>query len=75
MTPPAVATGARAGSASRAPSARATVRVIVNPAAGRGRGGQMLPRIREVFATLGVNAVEVTGSAGDERAAVRSACL
>ncbi len=67
MTPPAVATGTRVGEPHRTPTSRATVRVIVNPAAGRGRGGQMLPRIREVFAALGVTAVDVTGSAGDER--------
>jgi diacylglycerol kinase (ATP) len=65
---PAVATGSVPGSVSRAASARAAVRVIVNPAAGRGRGGQLLPRIRETFATRGVTGVEVTGHAGDERA-------
>ncbi len=68
MTPAAVATGERPGNASGRRAAGATVRVIVNPAAGRGRGGQMLPRIREVFGALGVTAVEVTGAAGDERA-------
>jgi diacylglycerol kinase (ATP) len=44
------------------------VRVIVNPAAGRGRGGQMLPAIRAAFAVRGVGAIDVTGAAGDERA-------
>ena len=68
MTSTATATGSVSGSTSRTTTARATVRVIVNPAAGRGRGGQMLPRIREVFAALGVSAVDVTGSAGEERA-------
>jgi diacylglycerol kinase (ATP) len=46
---------------------RTNVRVIVNPAAGRGRGGQRLPAIREAFATVGVADVVVTGEAGDER--------
>jgi len=68
MTSTATATGTVSGSTARGTPARATVRVIVNPAAGRGRGGQMLPRIREVFAALGVSAVDVTGSAGEERA-------
>lgn len=45
----------------------AWIRVIVNPAAGRGRGWQMLSRIRETFAEAGVTAVEVTERAGDER--------
>ncbi|MGH7729762.1 MAG: diacylglycerol/lipid kinase family protein, partial [Candidatus Eiseniibacteriota bacterium] len=54
---------------SRRPSAEnATVRVIVNPAAGRGRGGQMMPRIREAFGAFGVRAIDVTAGAGDERA-------
>jgi len=68
MTSTVTATGLVPGRTSRATPARATVRVIVNPAAGRGRGGQMLPRVREVFAALGVSAVDVTGSAGEERA-------
>jgi len=68
MTPAAVATGPRPVEPTRTSTSRATVRVIVNPAAGRGRGGERLPRIREVFAARGVSAVEVSGSAGDERA-------
>lgn len=64
----AVATGARPVESRRASTENATVRVIVNPAAGRGRGAEMLPRIREVFGALGVTAVDVSGSAGDERA-------
>jgi diacylglycerol kinase (ATP) len=67
MTSTATATGTVPGSASRNRPARATVRVIVNPASGRGRGGEMLPRIREAFSALGVSEVEVTGSAGEER--------
>jgi len=49
------------------------VRVIVNPAAGRGRGARMMPRIRAAFAALGVTAVEVTGEAGDEGTLARRA--
>ena len=53
---------------SRVDSTSAPVRVIVNPAAGRGRGGAMLPAIREAFAAHGAAGVEVTGAAGEERA-------
>ncbi len=49
------------------------VRVIVNPAAGRGRGARMMPRIHEAFAAHGVSAIEATGAAGDERALARRA--
>ncbi|MBI1795638.1 MAG: diacylglycerol kinase family lipid kinase [Candidatus Eisenbacteria bacterium] len=49
------------------------VRVIVNPAAGRGRGAQLLPRIREAFAAVGVSHIELTQSAGDERTLARRA--
>ena len=68
MTSSAVATGLRPVEPPRTSTSRATVRVIVNPAAGRGRGGEMLPRIREVFGALGVSTIEVSGGAGDERA-------
>lgn len=44
------------------------VRVIVNPAAGRGRGGRMLPAIRDAFAAVGVERIDVTSASGDERA-------
>jgi diacylglycerol kinase (ATP) len=67
MTSSAVATGLRPVESRRMSAENATVRVIVNPAAGRGRGGLMLPRIREVFAAFGVSAVDVTAGAGDER--------
>lgn len=53
---------------SRLASPSTPVRVIVNPAAGRGRGGAMLPAIREAFGAHGVAGVEVTGAAGEERA-------
>jgi diacylglycerol kinase (ATP) len=68
MSSSAVATGHRPVESRRPSAESATVRVIVNPAAGRGRGGEMLPRIREVFGALGVTSVDVSGSAGDERA-------
>jgi len=52
--------------------------VIVNPAAGRGRGAKLLPRIREAFGAVGITAIEVTNSEGDEktlaRRAVESGC-
>jgi diacylglycerol kinase (ATP) len=41
--------------------------VIVNPAAGRGRGGEMLPRITERFAEAGVGDVWQTTAKGSER--------
>lgn len=49
------------------------VRVIVNPAAGRGRGARMMPEIRAAFAAVGVSDLETTGAAGDERALARRA--
>lgn len=49
------------------------VRVIVNPAAGRGRGGRLLPAVREAFAAVGVERVDVTGSPGDEQTLARRA--
>jgi len=49
------------------------VRVIVNPAAGRGRGGAMLPAIREAFARAGVREIETTTAPGDEHARARRA--
>ncbi|MEK7824504.1 MAG: YegS/Rv2252/BmrU family lipid kinase [Candidatus Eisenbacteria bacterium] len=49
------------------------VRVIVNPAAGRGRGARMMPEIRAAFAEVGVSAIESTGEAGDECTLARRA--
>jgi diacylglycerol kinase (ATP) len=49
------------------------IRVIVNPAAGRGRGGRLLPQIREAFAAVGVERIDVTASPGDEQTLVRRA--
>ena len=47
--------------------------MIVNPAAGRGRGARMLPQIRAAFAAVGVTDLDLTGSAGDERTLARRA--
>jgi diacylglycerol kinase (ATP) len=47
--------------------------VIVNPAAGRGRGARTLPRVREAFAAVGVGDVRVTEAREDERAVARRA--
>jgi diacylglycerol kinase (ATP) len=47
--------------------------VIVNPAAGRGRGARVLARVRERFAAVGVADVRVTAVKGEERTAARRA--
>jgi diacylglycerol kinase (ATP) len=57
---------AEAARVPRAPSSRASVRVIVNPMAGHGKGGTMLPAIREAFAGVGVTGIETTRAAGEE---------
>jgi diacylglycerol kinase (ATP) len=49
------------------------VRVIVNPAAGRGRAARMLGAIRAAFGAVGVSAIETTAVAGDERDLARRA--
>ncbi len=41
--------------------------VIVNPAAGRGRGARALPLVREAFAAVGITDIRVTASKADER--------
>lgn len=46
-------------------ASRATV--IVNPAAGRGRGARALPAVREAFAAVGITDIRVTASKADER--------
>lgn len=43
------------------------VTVIVNPAAGRGRGARALPAIRDAFAAVGITDVRITQSKEDER--------
>lgn len=47
--------------------------VIVNPAAGRGRGARTLPAVREAFAVVGVGDVRTTEAREDERAVARRA--
>ena len=47
--------------------------VIVNPAAGRGRGARTLPAVREAFAAVGVGDVRTTEAREDERAVARRA--
>jgi diacylglycerol kinase (ATP) len=47
--------------------------VIVNPAAGRGRGARALPAVRAAFAAAGVGEVRVTQAREDERAVARTA--
>ena len=44
------------------------VRVVVNPAAGKGRGAKALPEVRRAFAAVGVTDVRTTGARGEERA-------
>ena len=43
--------------------------VVVNPAAGRGRGARVLPAVRAAFRTVGVEDVCITAAAGGEREA------
>lgn len=47
--------------------------VIVNPAAGRGRGARTLPAVREAFAAVGVTDVRTTEIREGERAVARRA--
>jgi diacylglycerol kinase (ATP) len=49
------------------------VRVIVNPAAGRGRGSRLLPLVRAEFARYGVSDVRATTAPGEEREIARRA--
>ena len=41
--------------------------LIANPAAGRGRGARRLPAVREALATVGIQDIRLTRSAGHER--------
>jgi diacylglycerol kinase (ATP) len=47
--------------------------VIVNPAAGRGRGARSLPLVREAFTAVGVSDIRTTQAREDERAVARRA--
>jgi diacylglycerol kinase (ATP) len=49
------------------------VTVIVNPEAGRGRGGKMIPRVASAFGQVGVSDIHYTASAGDEYRLTRDA--
>jgi diacylglycerol kinase (ATP) len=45
---------------------RERVAVIINPAAGRGRGGLMIPQLTRIYSNLGVTDVRQTQYKGDE---------
>jgi lipid kinase, YegS/Rv2252/BmrU family len=47
--------------------------VVVNPAAGRGRGSKMIPALTSAFAEVGVDDIRQTSRAGDERLIARAA--
>jgi len=49
------------------------VTVIVNPEAGRGRGGRMIPQVASAFAQVGVTDIHYTANAGDEYRLTRDA--
>lgn len=47
--------------------------VIVNPAAGKGRGARLLPRLKKAFAEVGVKDIRITSAAGEEETLARRA--
>ncbi len=49
------------------------VRVIVNPASGRGRGARKLPALRSAFSAAGITDIHLTIAAGDEDRLARQA--
>jgi len=49
------------------------VSVIVNPAAGRGRGARLLPRVSKAFGEVGVSEILLTRSRGHETGLTRDA--
>lgn len=49
------------------------IRVIVNPASGRGRGAKQLPALRTAFEAAGISDIRVTGAPGDEARLARQA--
>ena len=50
-----------------------SIRAIVNPASGRGRGARRLPAIRRALAAFGVTDIRLTASPGDEGRLARQA--
>jgi len=51
----------------------ARVCVIINPAAGKGRGAKAEPAVRRAFASVGVTDIRTTSARGDEREVARRA--
>ena len=49
------------------------VRVIINPASGRGRGARRLPALRVAFRAAGIPDIRLTAAAGDEERLARQA--
>lgn len=49
------------------------IRVIVNPASGRGRGARQLPALRTAFEAAGISDIRVTDAPGDEARLARQA--
>ena len=49
------------------------IRIIANPASGRGRGGRALPAVRAAFARHGVSDMALTAAPGDEAVLARRA--
>ncbi|MFN8573434.1 MAG: diacylglycerol kinase family protein [Gemmatimonadaceae bacterium] len=47
--------------------------VIANPASGGGRGGKLIPAVREAFAAAGVTDIRITTRPGEERVLARTA--
>jgi diacylglycerol kinase (ATP) len=50
-----------------------SVCVVVNPAAGRGRGARVVERVRDAFSAVGVDEIRITSAAGDEKTLTRGA--
>ena len=50
-----------------------SVRAIVNPASGRGRGARQLPALRQALAAHGITDIRLTIAAGDEERLARQA--
>lgn len=50
-----------------------SIAVVVNPAAGRGRGARLLPTVRAAFAAVGVTRIALTRAPGNEAELTRRA--